>query len=137
MTDVFAPYGHALASLGGWALLMLVLSFVSIIGSPKVRTQSGQPARDYADPYYRRARAFQNAVEIAGPFVAATVAAILTGASPFWVNLLASVFLVSRIAMVVVHIGTQLQPLRSICWMVGYVCCAALAVLAILGAFAG
>lgn len=136
MAEVFAPYAHALASLGGWAILMLVLGFLSVIGTPRASTRSGHPVRDYSDPFYRRNRAFLNAVEIAGPFVAATVAAVLVGASPFWVNVLASVFLTSRIAMAAVHIGTEIQPLRSAFWVIGLICCLALAAMAILGTFA-
>src|SRR6056297_584799 len=100
----FNPYSHALAALALWAILMTILGMLSVIGAPKARTESGLPVRDYSDPAYRRHRAFQNAIETTGPFVAATLAAILTGGSPFWVNLLASVFLAARIAMAAVHI---------------------------------
>lgn len=133
--QVFAPYAHALAALGGWALVMFGLLIASVTGKARERTASGHPVRDYSDPAYRRSRAFQNAIEIAGPFIAATLAAVLTGASPFWVNLLSSVFLVSRIAMAVVHIGTENQPLRSACWFVGVICCIGLAGIGIVGAF--
>ena len=40
-----------------------------------------------------------NAIETSGPFIGATVAAILAGAAPFWVNLFASVFIVARVAV--------------------------------------
>lgn len=136
MAEIFAPYAHALASLGGWAILMLVLTFLSVVGKPRARTESGHPVRDYSDPVYRRSRAFMNAIETTGPFIAATVAAILAGGSPFWVNLFASLFLATRVAMAVVHIGTEIQPLRSVFWVVGLICCIALAVIAIFGAFA-
>ncbi|WP_179378461.1 MAPEG family protein [Jannaschia marina] len=136
MTEALAPYAHALAALGGWAIVMLVLIPVSVAGKPRGRTESGHPVRDYSDPAYRRSRAFRNAIEITGPFVAATLAAILVGASPFWVNLLASLFLVSRIAMAAVHIGTENQTARSACWFVGLLCCLGLALLAVFGAFA-
>ena len=76
-----------------------------------------------------------NAVETSGPFVAATVAAILIGASPFWVNLFASVFLTARIVMACVHIGTTNQPMRSLFWSISMLCVLALAVMAIWRAF--
>ena len=132
---VFAPYAHALAALAGWALLMMVLMGLSVRGTPRAKTESGHPVRDYADPFYRRSRAYLNAVETAGPFVAVTVAAILTGAPPFWVNLLASVFLVARIVMAIVHIRTENQPLRSACFAAGFFCVMGLAALALVGAF--
>lgn len=134
--SIMAPYGHALASVAGWGLLMLVLTVLSVIGAPRARTPGGLPVRDYADPYYRRSRAFANAVESTGPFLAVTLAAILVGTSPFWVNLLASVFLVARIGAAAVHVGTEIQPLRSAFWSVGVLCTIGLGVLALLGAFA-
>ena len=136
MSEFAAPYDYALAALAGWALLMMVLAFLSTQGTPRERTASGHPTRDYSDPVYRRGRAHLNAVESAGPFVAAVVAAILAGAPPFWVNLLASLFLVARIAMAVVHVGTENQPLRSACFAVGLVCILGLAALGAVGAFA-
>lgn len=135
MSFIFGPYAHALAALAGWAILMMVLIPLSAVGAPHARTESGHPVRDYSDPFYRRGRAFQNAVEITGPFIAATAAAIMVGASPFWVNLLASVFLVSRIAVAIVHIGTEIQPLRSGLWAIGLFCCIGLALMAFFGAF--
>ncbi|MGB3556174.1 MAG: MAPEG family protein [Jannaschia sp.] len=132
----FAPYAHALAAMAGWGILMIVLSFLSIFGAPRGRTPSGMPVRDYSDPFYRRDRAFRNAVETAGLFLAVTLAAILVGAAPFWVNLFASVFLAARIAMAAIHIGTEIQPLRSVCWLTGTVCCLALGIMALFGAFA-
>ncbi len=132
----FAPYAHAIASMAGWGLLMVVLTVLSVIGSPRGRTPGGLPVRDYSDPFYRRDRAFRNAVETTGPFLAVTVAAILVGASPFWVNLLASVFLVARIAVAAVHIGTTIEPLRSAFWSVGMLCVLILGGMAFVSAFA-
>nr|WP_308917577.1 MAPEG family protein [Jannaschia sp. LMIT008] len=127
-------YSHALASLAGWAILMTILGALSVIGKPRARTSSGMPQRDYSDPYYRRDRAFRNAIETTGPFVAALLAAVLTGTAPFWVNLFASVFLVARIATAAVHIGTEIQPLRSAFWSVGTLCILVLALMGLWGA---
>ncbi len=134
--EPFAAYGHAIASMGGFAILMIVLSALSTIGrSPENRCECGMIKRNYDDVVYRRGRAFANAIETAGPFLLAVVAAILVGASPFWVNLFASVFLVSRILVAFVHIGTTNQNLRSAVWSVGILAILALAVMAIWGAF--
>ncbi|SFJ28575.1 MAPEG family protein [Jannaschia pohangensis] len=132
----YDAYSHTFAALAGWALLMIVLLILSAAGKPRASTESGHPVRDYSDPYYRRSRAFMNAIETAGPFIAAAVAAVLVGAAPFWVNLFASVFLAARVAMAVVHIGTEIQPLRSAFWLIGTLCCIGLAVLALIGAIA-
>jgi uncharacterized MAPEG superfamily protein len=130
------PYSHAIAALALWALLMLVLSMLSASGrAPEGRCACGQPKQDYADPVYRRDRAFKNAIEASGPFIAVTLAAMLIGASPFVVNLLASVFVVARLAMAVVHIATEIKPLRSVLWMIGFFSVIAQAVVVLLAAF--
>ncbi|UWQ22834.1 MAPEG family protein [Jannaschia sp. W003] len=134
--DAFDPYAHAIAALALWAVVVPVLAAVSTRGRTSDRAPCGKPVRDYADPWYRRERAFANAVEISGPFVAATVAAILAGAAPFWVNLLASLFIVLRVAMAAVHVMTENQPARSAFWSLALLCVLGLAVLALAGAFA-
>lgn len=133
--SIVAPYAHALASIAAWGLLMLVLTMLSVIGTPRARTAGGLPVREYSDPYYRRSRAFANAVEATGPFLAVTLAAILVGAAPFWVNLLAAVFLVARVGAAAAHIGTEIEPLRSAFWAVGLLCTIALGLMAFVGAF--
>lgn len=123
MIEGFDAYGHAILSLALWSVVSLVLGMVATRGKTAENTCAcGHPKRDYSDVAYRRGRAFANAMEMSGPFIGATVAAILAGADPFWVNLLASLFLVSRIAVAVVHIGTEIQPLRSALWAVGLLC---------------
>ena len=134
--EAFDAYSHAIASLALWPFIQIVLSMLSNVGlSAENRTDNGMPKRDYADPAYRRSRAFGNAIEMSGPFIAATVAAILAGASPFMVNVLASVFVVSRIVTAVVHIRTENQMMRSLTWMVGLICVVILAIMAVLAAF--
>ncbi len=118
---MFAEYSHAIASLGIWAILVAILSGYSTRGrSDDQRCDCGKPKRNYSDPVYRRERAFMNAIEWSGPFVAATVAAILIEANPFQVNMFASVFVVSRIAMAVVHTETENQRLRSLFFAIGF-----------------
>ena len=138
MSAQFANYAHAIAALAGWGLLMMVLSLLSTsrLNSDN-RTTSGLPRREYSDPGYRRFRAYANAVETTGPFLAVTLAAILIGANPFWVNLLASVFLVSRIVTALIHMFTENQNARSAGYIVGWLCMLGLALFSILGAFSG
>jgi uncharacterized MAPEG superfamily protein len=134
--DIFDVYSHALASLACFAILISVLGGLSAGGgSPENRCECGQPKRDYDNVVYRRNRAFMNAVESAGPFIAALMAAILTGGSPLWVNIFASVFLLARVATAVVHIGTINEGLRSATWFVGLLCVFGLAIMGIWGAF--
>jgi uncharacterized MAPEG superfamily protein len=134
--EAFAAYSHAITSLALWALLMSVLGALSTRGrSPENRCDCGKPKRNYDDPWYRSERAFMNAVETSGPFIGATVAAILIGASPFWVNLFASAFIVARLAMAFVHIRTTHQPARSLCFVAGLICILALIIMTVVAAF--
>ena len=134
--DSFEAYSHAIASLGIWALMVVVLSALSTIGrTDNDRCSCGKPKRDYSSKVYRKERAFANAVEVSGPFIAATLAAILAGASPLWVNLFASIFIISRIAMAVVHIGTENQAMRSLAFVIGWACMICISIMAIGAAF--
>jgi len=132
----FDAYSHALASLGGFALLISILGMVSGRGrTADNRCDCGQPKRNYDNVVYRSNRAFMNAIESAGPFIAALMAAMLTGGAPLWVNIFATVFLVARIATAFVHVRTTNQGLRSATWVVGLVCILSLIVIGIVGAF--
>lgn len=134
--EIFAAYSHALASLALWGVMVSVLGALSTRGrSAENRCDCGKPKRNYDDPVYRSERAFMNAVETSGPFISVAVAAVLLGASPFWVNLFASVFVVARLAMAFVHIRTTNQPMRSAFFLVGLICLLALAILALAAAF--
>jgi uncharacterized MAPEG superfamily protein len=134
--EMFAPYSHAIAALSLWALLVCILSMFSTIGrTAESRCDCGKPKRDYSDPAYRRERAFMNAIEGAGPYLAVTVAAIMSGANPFWVNLFASVYLVARIGMAVVHIKTENQPMRSLFFVVGLISVLAQAINVLIAVF--
>lgn len=136
MTLFLAPYAPTVAVLAAWSILSLVLARLSTVGSPRARADSGHPVCDYADPAYRRGRAHLNAVETSGPFLAAAVAAMLAGGSPLWVNLPAILFLLARIAMAAVHVGTENQSARSGFFVLGVACIFGLAALAIAGALA-
>lgn len=132
---MFDAYSHAIVALAGYGLLMFVLTILGVVGRTRdVTDAAGNVLRDYENPVYRRSRAHANAMESVGPFVAATVAAILAGADPFWVNLLASLFLAARVAMAAVHIATTIEWLRSATWTVGFICAISMAVMAILAA---
>ena len=137
LAAIMEPYAHAVASLALWAILMLVVTIVAVATPVRDRTPSGHPVRDYADKGYRAARAHRNAVEAAGPFVAATVAAILAGASPVWVNWLASLFVVARAATFAVHVWTENQMARSATWAAGTLCVVGLALSGLIAALAG
>lgn len=136
--EPFAAYSHAIVAIAGTAILLLVMSPLSAMKkSARGLAPGATPEQDYTDPCYRWHRAYGNLAESLGAFVAVTVAAILAGASPTWVNLLASIYLVIRLVLAVVHvqgIGKPDMSLRSFIYVAGWLVCLILAVLAIFAA---
>ena len=139
MLDVFAEYSHAIASLVIFTLIVLFVSpFTALAKQGKGLAPGATPEQDYSDKAYRLNRVYLNGTETLPAYLAVIIAAILLGASPFWVNLLASVALVARIVMLVIHlrgIGKQNSGLRSISYVVGWACMVILGVLALGAAF--
>lgn len=135
----FAEYSHAIASLVLFTLVVLALSpFSALAKAGKGLAPGATPEQDYSDKAYRLNRAYLNGTETLPAFVTVTIAAMLAGASPFWVNLLASVVLVSRIIMLVVHlrgIGQANNGPRSIFYVLGWACMVALGIIALVAVF--
>ena len=136
--EQFAAYGHAIVSIAIFAMIGLLLGPLSAARKTSEGVESGaDPAPDYSNATYRLHRAYLNAMEHAGLFVSVTVAAILAGASPFWVNVLASLFLVSRIVHLVVHlrgVGAPNMGPRTFIYTAGWACCLILGFMAVIGA---
>ncbi|XDA96787.1 MAPEG family protein [Sulfitobacter sp. LCG007] len=137
--EIFEAYSHATVSVAAFALLTLILAGWSSAAKGRAGVVSGgAPEADYANPAYRLYRAHMNAVEMVGPFTAVTLAAILAGASPLWVNWLASIFFVSRLVHAWVHVSGKGKPdggLRSWVFVVGMVMCVLLGLMAIVAGF--
>jgi uncharacterized MAPEG superfamily protein len=131
--ESFAEYGHAITSLVVFAVIVLALSPFSALAKQKGGMVPGAtPAEDYSDRAYRLNRAYLNGTETLPAFLTVTVAAMLAGVDPSWVNALASVFLVSRILMLVVHlagVGAPHSGLRSITYVLGWACLVVIAAL--------
>lgn len=136
--EQFSAYSHAIVSLAVFAILGLLISPIAAARkSGEGVTAGSMPAADYGNLTYRINRAYLNAAEMAGFFALVTIAAILAGASPFWVNWLASIFLISRLAVAFVHIrgiGAQNMGPRTMLFVLGWACCVVLALLAIFAA---
>ncbi|RKF15006.1 MAPEG family protein [Roseovarius spongiae] len=137
--EAFAAYGHAIVAMAGLAFLTLLLSPLTAVRKTAAGLAPGaQPDASYASPIYRLHRAHGNLTEATGSFALVTVAAILAGASPLWVNWLASLYLVSRVVLAVVHVAGLGRPdmsLRSVVYVFGWVISMVLAVMAIVAAF--
>lgn len=137
--EQFSDYGHAIVALAVFAMMGLILGPLSAARKSGEGIEAGaMPPADYTNPTYRLSRAYMNAMELCGLFTAVTVAAILAGANPFWVNLLASVFLASRVVVAFVHIRgigkPNLGP-RSMIFTIGWLCALAMGGFAIVAAF--
>lgn len=134
--EAFAAYGYAIASLALFALIAMVLSPVSALTKQKYGVApGGVPPQDYSNRAYRVHRAQANAVEALPVFATATIAAILAGVSPHWVNWLASLVVVARLSMLYFHITGKGHPYtggRSISYVAGLCCYAAMAVLTLI-----
>lgn len=137
--DAFAAYSHALAALVIFTLIILALSPFSALAKQKAGLAPGAtPDEDYAVKAYRLNRAYLNGCETLPAFLTVTLAAILAGAAPFWVNLLASLALVSRMVMIVIHLrgtGKQHGGLRSVSYVIGWACMGGLALLTLAAVF--
>ncbi|MCG7519114.1 MAPEG family protein [Ruegeria sp. Ofav3-42] len=136
--EVFSAYSHAIASLVIFTVIILFLSpFSALAKAGKGLAPGATPDQDYSDKAYRLNRAYLNGTETLPAYLTVTVAAILLGASPFWVNLLASVALVSRIVMLVIHmrgIGKPHSGLRSVFYVIGWACMVLMGVMALVAA---
>ncbi len=137
--EQFAAYGHAIVAMAATALFGLIINPLTAVAKMNTgHTAGATPSADYDDKTYRFNRAYLNLTEIMGFFVAATMAAILAGADPTWVNWLAAIFFVARLLHFIVHYG-GIGPMnfgpRTIVFTVGWLCCILLAVLAILAVF--
>jgi len=139
--EQFSAYGHAIVSMAGLSLLILLLSPLSALRKTSAGLAPGaEPEADYANATYRWHRCYTNLTESVGVFAAVTAAAILAGASPFWVNLLASGFLLFRVVLAFVHIrgsGSPNMGIRSYTYVAGWLMCILLAVMAIYEVFTG
>ena len=136
--EQFSEYSAAIVSLAVFAMLGLLLNPIgAALKSSEGITAGSMPEADYENRTYRINRAYLNAAEMAGFFAIVTVAAILAGASPFWVNLLATVFLLSRLVVAFIHIrgiGAENMGPRTMIFVVGWAACLILGLMAIVAA---
>ncbi len=137
--EQFAEYGHALISIALFAVILLALSPLIALSKGAAGVESGAtPPEDYSNKTYRLHRAYLNGAETLPVFIAVTVVAMIAGASPFWVNLLASLVLVSRLLMLFLHlrgIGKPHSGVRSFTYVFGWACMALLAVFGVVAVF--
>ncbi|MFA3917578.1 MAPEG family protein [Ruegeria hyattellae] len=137
--ETVLAYSHAIASLVIFTVILLVMSpLTALAKQAKGLAPGATPEQDYGDRAYRLNRAYLNGTETLPAFLTVVVAAILAGASPFWVNLLASLALVSRLLMLFIHIkglGAPNTSLRSFAYVGGWLCMILIGLLALVKLF--
>ena len=113
--EQFSAYGHALFSVVIWIVVVQLLS--AWVGAAKAKAgvvPGATPEADYSNKVYRIHRAYENSIANLAVLTSSVVVAALAGASPFWVNLLASVAVLARIVMIYVHIQAIGKPTKGI-----------------------
>lgn len=137
--EAYEAYSHAIASLVVFTLIVLAMSpFSALAKAGQGLAPGATPDQDYKDRAYRLNRAYLNGCETLPAFLTVVVAAILTGASPTWINLLASVALLSRLIMLFIHlqgIGKPHSGLRSVFYVISWACMVVIALMALVAAF--
>lgn len=113
--EQFAAYGHAIIAVATCAMMVQVLNALTGIRKSDTGLAPGQSQGvDFSDPSYRLDRTYMNSVETLTLFVALVFAAIIAGANPFWVNSLASLGLLLRIAQNYVFIRGIGKPYNGL-----------------------
>jgi len=119
-----------------WILLAAMLIPIICGGISKV--SGGEDRYDNANPrewlarrtgYQARANGAQaNSWEALGTYIAGLTAAFIGGVDPATVSLIASIFLVARVAYVACYLA-NLSTVRSLIWFVGFGSCICLIVM--------
>jgi len=126
MLEAVQPYSTALLCLMVLVLAVSAQSFISTFVN--LLKREGTPGKivegDHDQSHWRIYRCHQNSVENFGPFAATVLAAILSGASAGWINVLAIVHVIARLAHWFVYsqgIGPLAMGPRTISYVVGFV----------------
>ena len=124
--DDISNYTYAIISVVIYAIIAIVLNAATgIRKGVKGIAPGASHLQEYDNFDYRLDRTYMNTIEMGVFYFALVVAAILTGANPFWTNLLAGLGLVFRLVANVVYLRgigkaygglrTQIIILTSLC----------------------
>ncbi len=113
----------------GMVLAAAMLPYITTALAKSGGGYDNKAPRDWApglQGWRRRAdAAHRNHFEALPAFAAAVLAAVVSGASPGWINALAVAFVVLRVVYTAVYIADQ-ATLRSVVWVMGLGCVIAL-----------
>lgn len=137
--DQLSAYGHAIVAVVLYAVVANILNAATGIRKGSLNLAPGATVDpDYASRDWRLDRTYMNAVEMLTFYAAITFAAILAGANPFWVNLLASIGLLTRLATCVIYlqgIGAGYGGIRTIMAIIASIANVGMAILALAAVF--
>lgn len=131
-TSLTAAYGPAILALGAAGALVLVQVLVADVAGVRAGHVPGAPVlADHGSFLFRAVRAHANTNETLGAFLALTVFAMLTAASPAWVNGLACTWVASRVAHSAFY-WADLRTLRSVAFGISLLALVAMLVVGLL-----
>ena len=134
--ELFDPYSHAIVSLAAVALISLLQNLhVGLRRGKEGLAPDAKIPDSYDSAFFRIYRTYANGTEAHPVFAITVIAAILAGASAFWVNLLASLFLLLRLGYWWVYVSGTGKPhagLRSFVFIAGWAVNLLLALIAII-----
>jgi uncharacterized MAPEG superfamily protein len=128
LTEVFSQvsaYNCALIALAVLCLAILIQSFLAgVLGLGKSDEEPGRPLKgSHQDFTFRTLRTYANSVENLPVFATTVFLAIIVNASPGWVNWLASIHVVLRLAFWAVYysgVGAVAGGPRTITFVLGW-----------------
>lgn len=133
--EIYESYALGIISLLVFVLIVLVQSALVGVGKAKAGLVPGsEPEADYENALYRLNRSHQNGVEIMPAATVALVVGILVGISSWWLNLLMGLFLLLRVAYIVIYaqsIGKPTQSVRTGVYVAGWATLVILCLMAI------
>ncbi len=113
----FASYGWALAAVALYGVMAQVLNAATGMKKGAHKMIPGESyVPDFSNPSYRLDRTYMNSIEMMVFFTALVLTAIMAGADPLWVNLLAVIGLLLRVAANTLYLsgkGGQYGGLRT------------------------
>lgn len=102
----FASYGWALAAVALYAVMAQVLNVATGMKKRALKMSLGDThAPDASDPAYRLDRTYTHSIELMVFFAALVLTSIMAGADPLYVNVLAVLGLLLRVASNVIYLG--------------------------------
>ena len=126
MLESVLPYSTALLCLIVLVLVVCIQSFTSTFIN--LLKREGTPGKiiegNHEESHWRVYRVHQNSVENFSPFAATVITGVLVGASAGWINILAIVHLIARLAHWVIYakgIGPVASGPRTISYVIGFV----------------